>query len=217
VILSPSADPVSGATAALHALSSPELGLQYAALEGSIPSPEAALVERLQRGEPAAVGEVYDEHHAAVRAFARRLVGEREAAEDLVHDVFVALPRAISRYRGDAALRTFLISIAVNHARHFVRAASRRRAALERLGTVPAGASGDPEQNARRQELARAITRALDGLPIDQRVAFVLCEVEERTSQEVAKITGVPEGTVRTRLHHARKKLATRLEQEGYR
>ena len=57
-----------------------------------------------------------------MRAFARRLVGDPEAAEDLVHEVFVSLPRAIRRYREQSSLRTFLISIAVNHARHFVRA-----------------------------------------------------------------------------------------------
>ncbi len=176
---------------------------------------EQSLVARLVAADPAAVGEVYDQHHRAVRAFASRLVGDPAAAEDLVHEVFVALPRAMRGYRFESTLRTFLISIAVNHARHHVRAATRRRAAMGRLALEPEGTSQDPEQIQRRKELASLLTRALDALPLDQRVAFVLCEVEDRTSREVAEITGAPEGTVRTRLHHAKKKLREELSQEG--
>jgi RNA polymerase sigma-70 factor (ECF subfamily) len=174
-----------------------------------------SLVARLARGDANAVGEAYDQHHAAVRAFAKRLVGDGSAAEDLVHDVFVALPKAIAGYRGDSALRTFLIGIAVNHARHHVRAAARRRNAFEKLGREPSLPPADPERDARRRELARLLTRALDELPLDQRVAFVLCEVEERTSREAAEIVGVPEATVRTRLFHAKKKLRVLLEAEA--
>ena len=173
-----------------------------------------SLVARLGRGDTSAVGEVYDRHHAAVRAFAKRLVGDSSASEDLVHDVFVALPKAIAGYRGDSSLRTFLIGIAVNHARHHVRAAARRRKAFERFGREPFSSSGDPEHDARRRELAQLLTRALDELSIDHRITFVLCEVEERSSREVAEIVGVPEATVRTRLFHAKKKLRALLETE---
>jgi RNA polymerase sigma-70 factor (ECF subfamily) len=176
---------------------------------------EQDLALRLAAADPAAVGEVYDQHHRAVRAFATRLVGDAAAAEDLLHEVFVALPRAMRNYRFESSLRTFLISIAVNHARHHVRAATRRRAAIGRLALEPEGNSQDPEQVQRRKELASLLTRALDALPLEQRVTFVLCEVEERTSREVSEITGVPEGTVRTRLHHAKKKLREELSQEG--
>jgi len=176
---------------------------------------EQDLALRLAAADPAAVGEVYDQHHRAVRAFASRLVGDASAAEDLLHEVFVALPKAIKNYRFESSLRTFLISIAVNHARHHVRAASRRRAAMGRFALEPEGNSQDPEQVQRRKELASLLTRALDALPLEQRVTFVLCEVEERTSREVAEITGVPEGTVRTRLFHAKKKLREELSQEG--
>jgi len=176
---------------------------------------EHDLALRLVAADPAAVGEVYDQHHRAVRAFATRLVGDAAAAEDLLHEVFVALPRAMRNFRFESSLRTFLISIAVNHARHHVRAAARRRAAIARLALEPEGNTQDPEQVQRRKELASLLTRALDALPLEQRVTFVLCEVEERTSREVAEITGAPEGTVRTRLHHAKKKLREELSQEG--
>jgi len=180
---------------------------------------EAALLERLRDGEPAAVAEVYDRHQATVHAFARRLVGDAAAAQDLVHETFVSLPGAIRRFEGGSSLRTFLLSIAVNHARHHLRAASRRRQAMERFSheSLDAPPASGPEQHALRVDLARELSRALDLLPLDQRVAFVLCEVEERTSKEAAQIVGAPEATVRTRLFHAKKKLRDELERRGLR
>lgn len=174
------------------------------------------LVRRLMEADPLAVGRAYDRHHEAVRAFGRRLLGDAASAEDLVHDVFVALPRAVRGFRGQSSLRTFLIGIAVHHARHHLRAATRRRPALSRLEQQPEGRTSDPEHLARRRELAQALTRALDRLPLEQRVAFVLCEVEERSSREAAEIVAVPEATVRTRLFHAKRKLRTELEREGF-
>ena len=185
---------------------------------GEAAEPQDELILRLQRAEPSAVAEVYDAHHAAVRAFAKRLLGDAATAEDLVHEVFVSLPRALRSFRGDCALRTFLISIAVNHARHHVRAAQRRRRAISAYGELSVSESTtDPERETRRKQLAELLTRALDTLPIEQRVAFVLCEVEERTSREAAGIVGAPEATLRTRLFHAKRKLRAALETEGVR
>lgn len=175
------------------------------------------IVARLAYGDRMAVAEAYDLYHGVVRAFAKRLVGEAAAAEDLVHEVFVSLPRAIRGYRGEASFRTFLISVAVNHARHHVRAAARRRFAMERYEREPPAKQGDPEQALGQRQLSSLLSRCLDALPLDQRVAFVLCEVEERSSTEVAKIVGAPEGTVRTRLFHAKRKLREMLEREGVR
>lgn len=183
----------------------------------SVESTTAHLVTRLQRGEPDALGELYDEHAAALLSFARRLVGDHDQAKDLVHETFMTVPSAILRFQGASSLRTFLISIAVNHARHHVRAASRRRAATERMACEPEPNGGSPEQDAMRERLSHALTSALDTLPIEQRVAFVLCEVEEKTSREVAAIVGAPEATVRTRLHHAKKKLREELSRREVR
>lgn len=180
---------------------------------------EAELLAELARGGAAAVGEVYDAHHEAIRAFALRLVGDPSAAEDLVHEVFLSLPRAIRRYERRSTLRTFLISIAVNHARHYVRSAARRRAALDRMASLPEAAahSADPERSLERYQLAQLLSAALDKLTLEQRVAFVLCEVEERSSREAAAIVRVPEATIRTRLFHAKRKLRAYLEKRGVR
>jgi RNA polymerase sigma-70 factor (ECF subfamily) len=178
---------------------------------------ETALVDRLRAGDPAAIGEVYDQHHEKVRAFARRLVGEDAAAEDLVHDVFVALPRVIGGFHGGASLRTFLGSVAINYARHHLRAAARRRVAMGRLAREPDGVSRNPEEAASSASLSRALMAAMDTLSLEHRVAFVLCEVEERTAREAGEIAGVPEATMRTRLFHARQRLRAELERRGIR
>ncbi|MFT3696944.1 MAG: RNA polymerase sigma factor [Kofleriaceae bacterium] len=174
--------------------------------------PESDLVSRLRDGDRDAVEQAYVAHHAAVRGFARKLVGDVDTAEDLVHDTFVALPRAIRGFRGEASLRSFLIGVAINHAKRHIRSAMRRRKATERFAEVPRESEVHADVALERSRLAERLSRALDDLPIDQRVVFVLCEAEQRTSVEVAAIVGAPEGTVRTRLMHAKKKLREALE-----
>ena len=93
----------------------------------------------------------------------------------------------------------------------------RRRAAVGRFESEPPPSSPNPEDEVRRGQLAAALTRALDALPLEQRVAVVLCAVEERTSAEAAQIVGVPEGTIRTRAFHAKRKLREVLNNEGRR
>lgn len=178
------------------------------------PGGDDDLVARLRRGDRGAIGETYAAHHASVRAFARHLVGDDAAAEDIVHDAFVALPRAVERFRGEAPLRGFLIGVAANQARRHIRSAARRRRAMARLEQAPVASPRGPEEEAVRRRLADRLSAALDHLPVEQRVAFVLCEVEQRTSVEVAVILGVPEGTVRTRSFHARRRLRELLAAE---
>lgn len=176
-----------------------------------------SLVERLRRNERAALAEAYDAHHVGARALARRVVGDEGLAEDLVQEVFLALPRAIHGFEGRSQLRTFVLSMVINHAKHYVRAAARRRAMAERWGREPRASLLDGESEASRAEIARLLERALDELPLEQRAAFVLLELEERTSVEAAEIVGVPEATMRTRLFHAKRKLRERLEAWGMR
>ena len=182
---------------------------------GGDASSDSDLVARLRDGDRAAVEEAYVAHHAAIRGFARRLVGDAAAAEDIVHEAFVALPRAIRRFRGDSSLRAFLIGVAANHSRRHVRSAMRRRRATERLAAREElrPRTVDATSELINRQLASRLWAALDALPIDQRIAFVLCEAEQRTSVEVAEIVGAPEGTVRTRLFHAKRKLREMLEE----
>jgi RNA polymerase sigma-70 factor (ECF subfamily) len=192
----------------------PVLAVPFALVGGDAEAGDDSLVRRLRAGQLSALGDAYDAHHTHVRAFARRLLGDESAAEDLVQETFLTLPKAIGRFRGESSLRTLLVSIAVRHVSHHVRAAARRRLAMARLALEPRVCGPAPDQEAERARLAATLSRALDALPVNQRVAVVLCEVEGRTSAEAARIVGAPEATVRTRLFHARRKLVELLAGE---
>jgi RNA polymerase sigma-70 factor (ECF subfamily) len=189
----------------------PRLALVASGLE---PEDEARLVAELAGGELAALARSYDRWHQRVRTFARRLLSDEAAAEDVVQEVFGALPRAASRFRGSVSLETFLLAIAVKRARRHQRAALRRRRALARLSDEEPPRPRDPEHHAYRRELGVRLTVALDRLPLPQRTAFVLCVVEGMTSAQASQIAGAPEATVRTRVHHARLRLRQWLAED---
>jgi RNA polymerase sigma-70 factor (ECF subfamily) len=186
---------------------------QASAIEPHLgPDAQSALVQRLQDGDVAALEMLYRHHHQVVRAFARRVLGNDELAEDLVHEVFLGAPGAFRRFRGESTVRTFLVGLAVNKAKHFVRAAIRRRRTIDALEREPQPRGvAVPDREHERRELAGELQRALDRLPVDERIAVVLCEVEERTSREVAVLVGAPEATVRTRVFRAKRKLREML------
>jgi RNA polymerase sigma-70 factor (ECF subfamily) len=175
-------------------------------------SPLDGFVENLRRGDVDAVAAAYDEHHAALCSFAKRLLGDDHAAEDLVQDVFVVLPDLAHRLTPGASLRSFLLGIAANRARHHARARSRRQKFAERLEREPRDPVLDPEALRERRLLAEQLTRALERLPLDQRTTFVLKEIEGYAAKEVADILAIPEATVRTRLFHARQRLRAFLD-----
>ena len=182
-----------------------------------VTAPDAdSIVGRLRSGSLHAVAEAYDLHHQALRAFSQRLLGDAAAAEDLVQETFIALQGAIDRYDGTCSLRTFLMSIAANRARHYFRTAARRRAAMARYEeSADEPPPSTPEDRVDRGRLADTLLRLLERLPAHQRIAFVLCEVEERTSSEAAVILGASQATVRSRLWHAKKKLRKAIARGG--
>jgi RNA polymerase sigma-70 factor (ECF subfamily) len=176
--------------------------------------PAYAFILSLQRGEPEAIRTLYWEHHAALRALGRHLLGNPNDAEDLLHEVFLAVPRALNNYRGESSLRTFLIAITVKRAGKALRALKRYRRILGFLqipGQTPQGDDRQPEHTIERRELSAALAKELNRLPFRQRAVVVLCLVEERSAGEVAQILGISEATVRTRLFYGRRLLRTRL------
>jgi RNA polymerase sigma-70 factor (ECF subfamily) len=172
---------------------------------------EAVLVERLRRGEPLAIDQLYRAQHTALRAYAQRLIGDTAAAEDLVHDVFVRLPDLLAQYRAESSLRTFLFGVATRLSQQYVTRGIRRRRLLAQYAPKAELDAHTPEQRLAEAERLQQLHALLDVLPLAQRAAFVLCELEERTAREAAEILSVPEATVRTRCFHARKRLQESL------
>lgn len=168
----------------------------------------------LASGDAQALRSAYRQHHEVVRAFARRLLGSESDAEELVQETFLAIPAAMARFRGECALRTYFLSIAASRSRNVLRARKRRWQAELRLRDEPPPSSRRgraPDEVLIRQRLAQRLQRALDALPDDQRIAFVLAEVEERSSLELSQILGVPASTLRARVAAAKDKLRALL------
>lgn len=175
---------------------------------------EEEFLARVRTGDPEAIAMVYDANHDALCSFAKRLLGDDHAAEDLVQDVFLALPALIHRLDACSSLRSFLLGIAANRARHYRRSWRRRLNFAERLMSEPTPPSESPEHTSERKKLADLLAKAMDALPFDHRVTFVLREVEGLSAREVAQSLKIPEATVRTRVYHARLKLRALLNVE---
>jgi len=174
---------------------------------------DARLAERIRSGDTTALGELYDRHSAAALATALRVVGDREEAEDVVHDAFVAVWRKIDRFDADrGSLRPWLMTVVRNRAIDRVRArrfnvdvddADER--SLLRTGPNPTW------DDAVRRASAREVRAALAQLPDEQRRAIELAYFEGYTYREVADLTGVPAGTANGRLRLALAKLREAL------
>src|SRR5581483_10330469 len=142
------------------------------------PLPSYAEVRSLQSADPDAIRALYWQHHQALRALGRHLLGSLDDAEDLLHEVFVAAPKALRKYRGDCSLRTFLSAIAVKRAGKMHRSWRRYRSALGAL--IRTGAERPvhhehPEAALERSELSALLAEELARLPFAQRAAVVLC------------------------------------------
>ncbi len=178
-------------------------------------APVPDLVAVLASRDAAALGQVYEEHRGPLCSFCQRLLGDRTAAEDLVHDVFVRLPELIHKLEAGRSLRAFLFAVAANRAKHYLRAASRRRKLAERFAAEPSATATRPDQLAEQRWISSQIALALESLPSDQQTAFVLAELEGQDAASIASRLHIPEATARTRLFHARRKLRAILTAWG--
>jgi RNA polymerase sigma-70 factor (ECF subfamily) len=186
---------------------------------------EAALVERLRRGEEAAFAELVSAQGGRLLAVARRLLGSEEEARDAVQDAFLSAFRSISSFGGGARLSTWLHRIVVNAA--LMRLRRRRRKREEPIDELlptfaadghwsqepkPWGASADELLAAR--DVRAAVRRCIDRLPESHRTVLLLRDIEDLDTDETAELLGITAGAVKVRLHRARQALRTLLERE---
>lgn len=177
---------------------------------------EAALVTRAQTGDDAAFEELVRRFRNDVYGLSYHFLRNREEAWDVSQEVFIKAYRSLKRFRGDAGFKTWLLRITANHCKdHF----KKRRLATVSMDAMPTQdlftSGSDPEKHLRNTELGEAIQEALDSLPAKHRMAFVLREFEDMSYKEMAQVMNCSEGTVMSRLHHARKKLQNKLARLG--
>ena len=188
------------------------LGMRSRAAEAKAPAPDdAALVDAIRRGDAGSREALYHRFKRRVYALAVRIVGSVDA-EEVAQEAFIRIFRGLTKFRGDAALATWIYRLAVN-------AALSHRS---RRGTGPQAELGDDVgtqmsvEPVRGDAVLRArIERALARLPIGYRTVIVLHDVEGLEHEEVAQILGCHVGTSKSQLHKARARLREMLAADG--
>jgi RNA polymerase sigma-70 factor (ECF subfamily) len=170
------------------------------------------LLEAWRGGDTAAGRVLVDRHLPALYRFFISKLGNDADAEDLVADTIETLLGAIERFREASSFRTFLFGIAHNLLRNFVRK-RKRRGEDKYWGEVSAEELGPGPSTILSGKLReRGLVRALRTLPLELQAIIELSYVEELSRSEIAEITGLPPGTVASRLRRARKLLESALE-----
>jgi RNA polymerase sigma-70 factor, ECF subfamily len=184
---------------------------------------ERALVARLVKRDEEAFNEVVRLHGDRVFNLVLRMVGSRPEAEDIAQEVFVTVFKSIDSFRSEAKLSTWLLRIAANHAKNRIKYLARRRGSGGDSGTDSADLADEgkapvqghinaPDVLLEAAETEDIMQKAIATLDEDQRLLVVLRDVEELSYEEIVEITGLPDGTVKSRLHRARMTLKEILE-----
>jgi RNA polymerase sigma-70 factor (ECF subfamily) len=179
---------------------------------------DSALVASFLGGEKRAFSELVNRYHVRLLNFIYRTIGDRDRAEDLVQETFIRVYRHLHRFDQTKKFSTWLYTIAGNLAKNELRNRSRNPLVLFQAikGTWDADNrplewednTYRPDDLFRKRHLKETIDRAVAELPDHHRIVFVLRELEGKTYEEIADITGVNLGTVKSRLNRARNNFA---------
>jgi RNA polymerase sigma-70 factor (ECF subfamily) len=188
---------------------------------------EDQLIARSQHGDVNAFNELILHYQQTTYGVVYRMIGDADVAADVTQDAFIAAFRGIQSFRGGSSFRAWLLRIASNLACDHWRRTQRHP--LESLDVLsdedePHSASdlgalveteqgNNPEEYVLSQELQELIQHALQALPLDQRVAVVLCDIEGLAYEEIAATTQATLGTVRSRIARGRARLRNYLYQ----
>lgn len=165
------------------------------------------LAARCRAGELPAFEELYRTHAGRLHAVAYRMLGDADAADDAVQEIFLTAFRKLDSFRGESSLGTWLYRLGVNVCLDWLRSRARRndRQTVWLDGDVADG----PEATARGLGLIDRLDleRAIADLPEGCRAAFLLHDVEGFEHKEIAAMLGIAEGTSKSQVHKARRKL----------
>ncbi|HEY8375535.1 MAG TPA: sigma-70 family RNA polymerase sigma factor [Nannocystis sp.] len=186
------------------------------------------LVRRLKQGDEAAFRELVHTYQNRIFGLMLRMIGNRQEAEDLAQEVFIIVYRAIGSYRGEGRFYTWLYRIATNTCKNRIKYLKGRNfhRSLDLDETpaaqMPAAESGavvtfqsqvpGPEAMTEATRMEKIVQRELAALDPDHRLLIVLRDVQGLSYQDIIRITGLQEGTLKSRLHRARLALKERLE-----
>ncbi len=170
----------------------------------SSPEQDGELVARLVSGDESAVADLYATYGQRLYAYALRLTGDPEAAEDVTQETLVIAWRTAREFRGSGRLVAWLLGITHHQAMKSLRHAPR---AVESLLENLAAPDASPEEQAQTQEMRRRVRQGLQELSVEHRAVLDLVFYQGLSLNEVAQVCGCPLGTVKSRLSYARKHL----------
>ncbi|MDB5441167.1 MAG: polymerase subunit sigma-70 [Caulobacteraceae bacterium] len=165
------------------------------------------LIAAAQGGSSLAFARLVDAHQQAVRGFLRRLCRNEAEADDLAQETFVTAWQGLSRFRGEASLRSWLCAIAWRKARDARRGLFRHRVRETTFSERECLERG----HALEAESRLSVAMALAALPLEQRAAVALCLAEDFSHSEAAQILGLPLGTVKSHVVRGRARLLEAL------
>jgi RNA polymerase sigma-70 factor, ECF subfamily len=175
------------------------------------PLSDVAIVERVRRGDTALFEVLMRRHNRKLYRAVRSVLRSESEIEDVMQQAYVAAFQHLDQFAGTARFSTWLIRIAVNEALARVRRSHRFvDGAAEDVATRRSH-ERDPEARAADGELRRVLEEAIDGLAPSYRTVFVLREIEDLSTEEVAELLGLSVEAVKVRLHRARKQLRDAL------
>ena len=175
---------------------------------------ERALIARAREGDHAAFGELVERYQGAVYGLAYRMLGRRDEAEDAAQEVFYKLYRQLARYDPERLFSTWTLAIATNHCIDQLRRRRLRLVPLEETASAARDVAPGPEALAIGRDGDERLVRLLGELPERYRTVLVLRYWHDLAVGEIATTLGIPEGTVKTQLHRARRALGERMERE---
>lgn len=170
-----------------------------------------AIVARVLAGDTAAFELLMRRHNARVFRATRAVLRNDDEAEDAMQAAYVSAYTHLRDFSGRAAFSTWLTRIAVHEAFARLRKAKRTESLDDEIEEVEMSEGRSPEEAASDGEMRSLLEEAVDSLPLGFRTVFVMRAVEEMSAVDVAEALGIPEETVRTRLHRARGLLRDRL------
>jgi RNA polymerase sigma factor (sigma-70 family) len=170
---------------------------------------DGILLLRCQQGDSDAFADLVQAWQGRLWRHAHRLTGDRDAAADVVQEAWMAVLKGLSRLEDTDAFPKWVFQIVTHKCRDWIRKQQRRRAMTKRM-EESAERRPDPQRSAGGR--ADGLLVALEALPLEQRALITLYYEEGFTTGELADILGIPQGTVKSRLHHARNKIRSHME-----
>ncbi|RYX85891.1 sigma-70 family RNA polymerase sigma factor [bacterium] len=174
---------------------------------------EAQLLERARLGEREAIAVLLGRHRERIVSLAFSILRDRDSAEDAAQEIFVRAFSQLPRFRGESAFSTWLYRVALNFCLERQRVQIRRDSLLENALDEPKGHLDG--SFARRVETRELVGEALGDLGKGLRVALLLREWQGLSYEEIADILQLPVGTVRSRLHEARRRFQAKWIELG--